>query len=399
MLTSIHTITDSIIIRKSFKWKNNIFNNKPLLDCKDLYNKMESLLEKYLNKIAQLKMKSTNICMYISNLYSVKRRLDETPWNIPCNLNADENKIFLQDLDFYMMISGILLKANNLFNGFIDKCKSLSVLQMLPIFNGHPRRIRETLSQLPKSKWFYSIMYQREKSIFLNEINTLENLTSNTKMSQDIVIPIQNILNTFNTPTLNQEEEEHRTGILQRINSLSNQFNGTKPDLNDNTWNILKQMLTETMCVNPDPGLTRDYINCINMLKAKEDMHITKEVKYIKALIKSLHKAQLKNKHHQPDAIKQLQLIYDKLLEYKEETKEGSPCGKFIEWTQNPKDFVKKMHALIANGCISIKGNSDTIPIVEVLSKFVKVRKQNNSGTISPNSLLTYFKKASTGDL
>ncbi len=399
MLTTIHTITDNIIIRKSFKWKNNLFFNKDLLNINDLYTRIERILEKYLNKVALSDKKCSNICKYITNIYSVKSRLDETPWNIPGNLNDDENKIFLQDLDFYLMISGVLLKANHLFKGFIDKCKHLSILQMLPTFNSHPKRIKETLSQLQESKWLYQIMHQREKSPYINEINELENNISSSKMTQELATPIQNILNTFNTPLANQEEEEYKTITLKSINQQYKQLSRLDSKLTTKTWSVLKQMLIDTLIVTPKSSLTQDYINCIDSLKSKDAININRELKDIKYQMKSLSKFAKKNKHYTPETLKQLHIIYDKITEYQKEIKEVSSSGKFIEWTQNPKEFVKKIQALISNGCISIKGNSDTVPIVEIITKFVKVRKLNNSGMLSPNSLLTYFKKANTGEL
>ncbi len=399
MLTTIHTITDNIIIRKSFKWKNSLFNNKDSLNINDLYNRIERILEKYLNKVALSEKKCTNICKYITNIHSIKSRLDETPWNIPGNLNTAENKIFLQDLDFYLMISGVLLKANHLFKGFIDKCKNLSILQMLPAFNSHPKRIKETLNQLHESKWLCQVKHQREQSSFINAINELENNIACSKMPREIIVPIQNILKTFNAPITNLEDEEYKTASLQSINQHYEQLSQLGNRLTPETWPVLKQMIIDTLIVRPCPSLTLDYIHCIDTLKSKNDISIKHEVKGIKYQIKSLSKFAKKNKFYTPDTLKQLHVIYDKLIEYQKEMKETSSCGNFIEWTQNPKEFVKKVQALIANGCISIKGNSDTLPIVEIITKFVKVHKQNNSGMLSPNSLLTYFKKANTGEL
>ncbi len=399
MLTTIHTITDNIIIRKSFKWKNNLFNNKDSLNINDLYTRIERILEKYLNKVALSEKKCTNICKYITNIHSIKSRLDQTPWNIPGNLNATENKIFLQDLDFYLMISGVLLKANHLFKGFIDKCKNLSISQMLPAFNSHPKRIRETFNQLHESKWLYLIIHQREKSPYINEINKLENNTSCSKITQEIVAPVQNILNSFNAPLANLEEEEYKTVILRSINQQYKQLSKLDGKLSPETWPVLKQMLIDSLIVNPRPSLTQNYIHCIDSLKSKYDFNINHELKDIKFQIKSLSKIAKKNKYYNPDTHKQFHFIRNILTNYQKETKKTNRCDKFIEWTQNPKEFVKKIQALISNGCISIKGNSDTVPIVEIITKFVKVRKLNNSGMLSPNSLLTYFKKANTGEL
>jgi len=86
------------------------------------------------------------------------------------------------------------------------------------------------------------------------------------------------------------------------------------------------------------------------------------------------------------------------LIQLKEST-----CHKtdfqYLEWNHNPKDFVKKLHQMITKGYITLKGNNDLKPIIEIFNQFIKVKKQNNSGNLSYDSLLTYFKKANTGEL
>jgi len=65
----------------------------------------------------------------------------------------------------------------------------------------------------------------------------------------------------------------------------------------------------------------------------------------------------------------------------------------------NPKVFVKSIQSAINNGYITLKGNSDMKPIIEFISNFVKVKKQNNSCHLTLDSLRSYFKKDKTGEL
>ena len=134
MFALIHTISDNIIIRKSLKWTNLSADKEETFDCTNIYVQMESFMNKNLNKLSCNKTKLNLIEKCLRNLLSVKNSLDETPWSIPYHVNENERSIFLKDLDFYLMISGVLLKSCALFKGFIPKHHCPPTSAILPFF-------------------------------------------------------------------------------------------------------------------------------------------------------------------------------------------------------------------------------------------------------------------------
>lgn len=69
-----------------------------------------------------------------------------------------------------------------------------------------------------------------------------------------------------------------------------------------------------------------------------------------------------------------------------------------IKWTGTPKEFVQTFQALIENGTLQFKGNSDAEPIVRLLYNTFRIDKAKGEGEISLSTLSTYFKKEKNGD-
>ncbi len=398
MITSIHNITDSIILRKSFRWKSAIINDDQIINCNSIYHRIEKLMEAKLQKLS-LKKNKFNVIPCILNLYSVKKRLEETPWVIPGNLNQEENRSFLQDLDFYLMISGSLLKIHNLFSGFISKCKSLSVLQMLPVFDSHPKRVRQVLCLLDDSKWVQYIMYSQENNRYLKELNDLEIIIHSKQSDSVLYYSLSEIYRVFNSQPLNLKDEEDKSRLLAKINLYLKGIVCTQKDLDMQSWKLLKQALLMAMQADENCELDKEYIRCIEILSEIEGFSYTNEIKFIKKALKKEQAKTRSKKQCNTNYIAALDMVKDYLVTRHNQMNLENDNGRYIEWTHNPKEFVKSIHTLISKGYLSVKGNSDVLPIIEILSKFVKVRKHNDSGNLGFNSLMTYFKKASVGDL
>ncbi len=398
MITSIHNITDSIIIRKSFRWRSSIINDEQIINCNSIYHRIEKIMEGKLQKLS-LKKNKINVVPCILNLYSVKRRLEETPWIIPGNLNPDESRSFLQDLDFYLMISGTLLKIQSLFSGFVSKCKSLSVLQMLPVFESHPKRVRQTLILLDDSKWLQYVLHHQENNRYLNELNYLEIKVFTVHSDSILNNILTEIYRVFNSEPIHLKDEEEKADLLSRVNQYLKGITIQHQNLDMHSWKHVKPALLLAMQADEKGELYKEYIRCLENLSDADGYRYAHEMKSINRALKKEHGKNAHKHNANPDYIVSLEGIKEYLLTNETLKNADDTEGRFIEWTHNPKEFVKSIHALISKGYLSVKGNSDVLPIIEILSRFVKVRKQNDSGNLGFSSLITYFKKASVGDL
>ncbi len=394
MLASIHTIADSILLRKSLKWKNIGSTENINFDCIAIYDHMDQLIKECLSHILQKKNNIKDVCNYLFNLIGIKESLDNYAWTIPCNLTSEEYNIFLHDLDFYLLLSGSLINARNLLKGYIPGHKTPSCIRLLPQFNSNPRKVKQTISLLEDTPWRRKVDNYYLRNNYLKVLNDIVKINEYIPSEHILYLPLKNLIVAFNSLPATTEHENVLLSNICDIYQLIKRIydNSKEPDL----WNEYRQLITEVMLLGYGSKSIYDlYFQLFQQYKNTSISAIQSEIIFIKKQLKRVKQfnrdmnIKSNNNHIQLSNI---------LIQLKE-----SNCHKaniqYLEWNHNPKDFVKKLHQMIAKGYITLKGNNDLKPIIEIFNQFIKVKKQNNSGNLSYDSLLTYFKKANTGEL
>ncbi|MCW3805404.1 hypothetical protein [Plebeiibacterium marinum] len=392
MFATIHTITDDVIFRKSINWKNTNIKDSINIDCEKMYNGIESNFNKLIGK-GSLKHVIKKARCYIDNLLTVKEKLSVKPWHFPTNLSPVEYQSFLQDTNFYLMISGVLIKASFMFSGFLSTLKNYSVVKLLPRFSSQPRKVNEALARLRSYKWIKTISYYGNHNAFLNALDEYKELINKVPGSSMLFPVVTELYKDLNREPVTQQEEEYLTGKLMAVNKRLSACSDFKE------WYKVRPIILAGLTMAGNHEFYRSaYINILNEtvdVDNSEVMH--EELCFVKH---EYEEAKLLLK--QENSFVPKSVTYFKELVYqvaKLNKKKSSRFDGYIEWTHNPKEFVKSIHAAISNGYISLKGNTDMKPILEFLSQFIKVKKQNNKGCLTRKSLITYFKRANTGDL
>ncbi len=400
MLALIHTISDNIIIRKSLKWTNISADNNETFDCANIYAQMESFMNKNLNKLSCNKTKLNLIEKCLRNVLSVKNSLDQTPWSIPNHLNENEKSIFLKDLDFYLMISGILLKSCSLFKGFIPKHHCPPISMILPLFASNKKRVHQVISCLNNSKWKQTINFYMQNSQYLKALEELETHLKKSNYNQEITQLHQILLHTFSVLPETQLDEYYKTIAIKELNKYFKSLKAIPKQISNNEWKAVRYVILVLIMYSEDvEPIVSIYHTIRGCLIKNNDLNVKVEKQFFKKQIQLINKLVHKKVEINPLALNICTEIFDDLNVSKTLTKHGQVQESYIEWIHNPKVFVNYLQSAIANGYITLKGNTDMKPIIEFISTFVKVKKQNNSGNLSVDSLLSYFKKASTGEL
>ncbi len=214
MLVTIHTIADLIIIRKTQKWKCSDYKTHEEVDIEGVYTQMHLFMNRCLVEISTQESKITTTHQCLLNLYSLMQKLSLQAWSIPTKLNKAEYLSFLHDLDFYLMISGLLVKAISLFNGFIPPDKNLSTVQVLPSFCSHPKKVRWALNQLPDRQWIQTINFYQQHNEYLNTLDQIIHYRNCKKTNLLLNTVIQTIESICAQAPTSQLDEEYRTHIL-----------------------------------------------------------------------------------------------------------------------------------------------------------------------------------------
>lgn len=401
MLATIHAITDQILMRRSIKWRGIHAEDDSFIDCQKLYLNWEKFIYQNQDKLVSGKKKAALIQQCISNLSSVKNKLNQTPWSIPHHLNPKEYKIFINDLDFYLMTCGILIKSCDVFKGFIANHDLPAQTSMLPQFSSNPKRVNQALSILPESKWRNMIFICRHHNKYLSELVEFEKHLDKAAPQTGLYILLHKIYTIWQTPFANQFEEDYKKSIIQNINMRLKGFSSFPEILNIQHRRLVRAIFARIIMYGEVTvgKMIPIYMELIQQLLAEYPIYIHSEILFFKKQEKHLNtldstKLRLNRMAH---------FHFDETIALLNEFKMTYPSFSthqtFIIWTHNPKAFVMMIHNAINDGYVSLRGNNDIKPIIEFLYKFVKVKKQNNSGVLSKSSLLTYFKKANSGEL
>jgi len=395
MLVQLHHIANEIILRKSIKWKGEITPTNDNNTHVELFAGLEKQMDVYLSEIMSGKTKAKSVVKCLKNIYSIKQRLDEPAWHEPTNLNTDEYKVFLNDLDFYMLLSGVLLKCNDLFCGYLSQADSLSCVQMLPVIKFNPKRVKLILQSLPESIWLKTILFHRNHSAYINEMVMFEKLVQHIPHNHLFYDLMNQSVTALCKLPVCQLEEQIRLRALKEINSVLNLGDGVK----DN-WEACRTIIVGSILLGTELEKTSSaYLNSfMNQPEVNKDK-IKYELDELELEIQQLSNNENKDNVLVRSCIKSLKFIKHKLNQLNKAKKNSEPIKPLLEWSYSPKEFVKRLQEMISKGYVNIKGCTDVKPIVEYICKFVKVRKQNDSGSMELSSLLSYFKKAKTGDL
>ncbi len=390
MLATLHNITDAIVIRKSIKWKNCFLADDEKTDCNSIFENMQSMLNKFLRKLSKSIQKTDLVTHCIRNVYSIKSRLQENEWPLPCSLSQNENKVYLHDLNFYLMLCGLLTKATTLFKGYIPAKDRLSYAQTLPIIQGNYRRVIQTIHLLPQTSWIQIIRIEQQKNKFFHSLDMLDKKISELNPSS----PAYSFLSDYRMSIHNYPD--HLQQEKQVVKTHRNLVHIIEKYKNDNSYALISELMHEGLKLGWFHEATKDKLF---EFYRNESLNMTT----IDSEIKDLRSAQKKCKKLLAQNIIKNDMVIDyineMILQLSQLHHNDKVSNDYIEWTHNPKEFVKAIHEFISKGYMNLKGNTDMQPIVEHITRFIKVRKLNNSGTLSQSSLLSYFKKANTGDL
>ncbi len=390
MLATLHNITDAIIIRKSLKWKNCFLTDDEKTDCNNIFNQMQLRLNKYLSKLSK-NIKNTDLVSHcIRNVYSIKSRLQENEWPLPCTLTQNEQKVYLHDFNFYLMLCGILTKATTLFKGYFPSKDRLSYAQTLPVIKGNSRRIVQTINLLPETPWMHTIQIEQQKNKFVHSLELIDQKISELVPSSPAYSFLSDYRMSIKGYPVNLKQEKHMVkthlNILQIVDEYSN----------EDSYYLVRELMHEGFQLGWLHEETKNkyfkYYNDGNLI----NKDFTDEIKNLKSAQKKC-KRLLSQKMIKNERI--INHINEIITQLSQNINNEKVSNEYIEWTHNPKDFVKAIHKFISKGYMNFKGNTDMQPIVEQLTRFIKVRKLNNSGNLTTTSLLTYFKKANCGDL
>lgn len=401
MLAEIHSISDEITVRKALKWRGVRTKNGMLTNSQLLYEKLERFIYQSLDQQVSHKQKPKHLQKCILNLCSIKNRLNETPWSVPYKLSKGEYNIYLSDLNFYLMVSGILLKSYSVFKGFIPEDQFPALTAMLPVFSSHAKRVKQVLSFIPISKWIYTISFYQENNKYIKAIRELEHHLQKPNDNKELQVLFGKLLRIFSVPLSTLFEENHKTLIIKDINKRLKSFKTFPKVLHMSHWSLVRAVFSTILIYGdgttgkliPVYGKLIDQLLTGCFFNATSEIHyFKKQHKRVKSFDRSMFNINPLFEIHLFDLLNYLKgMINDS---------ESLPVqNTFITWTHNPKAFVKMIHGAIDNGYITLKGNTDIKPIIEFLCHFVQVKKQNNSGILTMSSLLTYFKKANTDDL
>ncbi|TLX71949.1 hypothetical protein E9993_19240 [Labilibacter sediminis] len=401
MLADIHSISDQIIIRKSLKWKGIHTTTGSLTDSRLLYDQLEKFIYHSFDQLVSNLENAAHVHKCILNMCSIKSRLNEIPWVVPNNLNSEEYNIFINDLNFYLMLSGTLLKSYSVFKGFISSDQFPALTKMLPIFGSHPKRVKQALTSIPDSPWLQTVHSFQENNKFLKAITELEKHTLKTNLNREFEILLNQLLPTFSVQLYTQYEEQHKTRVIIDINERFKPFDTIPKQLNIGYRNLVRAVFSALLIYGDgiSSKLIPVYFSLMGKFLSNNYFHIKAEIHYFKKLQKQVGHLTKNILHINPMLTIHLYDILSQLNQLKSVTEPISIQNTFITWTHNPKAFVKMIQDAINDGYISLKGNSDVKPIIEFLCNFVQVKKQNNSGVLTMSSLLTYFKKANSGEL
>ncbi len=399
MFALIHSISNNIIYRKSLKWKNISSDDHETFECTDIYQQMESFMNKSLNKLTCNKTKLTLIEKCLQNVLSVKNNLDRTPWSIPWQLKEADYSVFLKDLDFYLMISGLLLKSCSLFKGFIPKRHCPPISKILPLFASNSKKVQQTISQLPNSKWIQTIHFYQQNNEYISALEQLEIQLRKPNYNKDAIKLTQLVFETFSVWPETRLDESYKTKAIKELNKHFKYFNAIPKQISHKEWKAIRYAITTLLLYAEDTEtVTHIYYSTKQCLIANNEFNNKEEKHFFKKQIEETQRLLTKKIEVNAQALYTMTDIFEELDAitgtHKQENQEA-----YIEWCHNPKVFVKSIQSAINNGYIKLKGNTDTKPIIELISTFVKVKKQNKTGNLTFDSLLSYFKKASTGDL
>ncbi len=400
MLALIHTISENIIIRKSLKWSNLSVDKDETCDCANIYAQMESFMNKNLNKLSCNKTKLNLIEKCMRNVLSVKNSLDQTPWSIPNHVNDNERSIFLKDLDFYLMISAILLKSCSLFKGFIPKHHCPPISMILPVFASNKKRVNQAVSCLNNSKWKQSVNYYMQNSQYLNALEELEIQLKKPNYNKEINQLQQLLIHNFSVIPETQLDEYYKTITIKELNKYFKLLKVIPNQISNNEWKAVRYLISVLIMHSEDvEPIVSIYQNLRKSLTEKNEFNVKAEKQFFRKQIQLINKLSHKKVEINPLALNICTEIFEELNISKTVAIPGQAQETYLEWIHNPKVFVTYLQSAITNGYITLKGNADMKPIIEFISTFVKVKKQNNSGNLSVDSLISYFKKASTGEL
>ncbi|MCW3786435.1 hypothetical protein [Plebeiibacterium sediminum] len=390
MIATLHNITDSIVIRKSLKWRNCILNDDNKTECNTIFENMQLMLLKFLRKLSKNSSKTDLVSHCIRNVYSIKSRLQEKEWPLPCSLSKNENEVYLHDFNFYLMLCGILTKASTLFKGYLSAKDRLSFAQTLPVVQGNSRRIIQTINLLPQTTWIQIIKLEQEKNKFLQSLDMLDHKISELDPSSAAYSFLSNYHMSITSSPDNLEQEKHIIKCHQNILQIVDDYKHL------DSYNMTSELMHEGFKLGWTHKKTKEKIYDYFMNDYLNKAFIVSEIKKLrytqKKCKKLISKGVIKNE-------RVMNFMNEIILKLSQLSKKDTVVHDYIEWTHSPKEFVKAIHKFITEGYINFKGNTDLQPIVEHLTRFIKVRKMNNSGMLTQSSLLSYFKKANSGDL
>ncbi|TAJ06834.1 hypothetical protein DMA11_22415 [Marinilabiliaceae bacterium JC017] len=397
ILSDLHKIVEQTRYRRDKKWSSSLLRTNPdNATIEQLYCNCINQLYTWLDELTNDITKKDIIIPQLHNICSLKKALDTPAWTPPANLNTYQHNWFVHDLYFYLMLSSLLHKICTLFEGFCNHADYPSSSLLKPNLKIGQHKLRTIIQPLSlKSPWLIQVIDFFEQTHFGKTLKQIVKILDDTDSNSPEYFLLIHIINKLDEPVANRKEEQYQLILLDNLLFKLNNTTCSQ-------WQTLRSVIKTCLLTGSyNTFESPTYFELFQALHENDPMDYEEEIHYWQLIIKEAKQnIPPRSSFRTPVLIILRQLIHA-LKQKKNKIISGkqNPNPTFIEWNHYPQAFVELIHPHIFNGHLQLNGSNDMEPIVNSICKFVKVKKKNKKGNLSPSSLLSYFKKANSGDL
>lgn len=395
-LSDLHKFVEQVRYRRNNKWSSSLLRTDPdNSTIEQLYHNCINQLYTWLDELSNDITKKEIIIPQLHNLCSLKKSLDTPAWTPPFNLKPLHQSWFIYDLYFYLMLSGLLLKTCSLFEGFCNPADYPSASLLKPNLNIGQQKFRTMIQPLClNSPWLIQVIDYFGQTHFGQSLKKLAKLLDDMENNSTMHSLLVRIINKLYEPVANREEENYQLALLDNL--LNKLTNTTRSQ-----WQTLRSVI-KTCLLNGSYNTfeSHTYFELFHILRQDDLMDYAEEIHYWQLISKEAKQSIPSHSTFRTPVLLIVKQLIHALKHKKDKIKDTQGSNTtFIEWNHYPQAFVELIHPHIFNGHLQLNGSNDMKAIVDSICKFIKVKKKNKKGNLSPSSLLSYFKKANSGDL